>query len=301
MSRQDEQFQQYSENLLDAAPFPWNTEAPSLWSLLDMLKAYAHIYTMIDSSLGQMAEQSRVAGDTFTADIRARKAVESALKDVQESVSVAKRPELDAFRDAIDRLMLKLTTLNSDLDLATELSFLRDTLHGGLRRMSFLYLPPLSATTYTFPEAGFSATIKAFPSTVPHIRDGVRCHVFGLYTASVYHSMAIAQVGLHALAKELKVELACPIELAEWQKIIEKIEKKVEPERHTPRTTDKDDKLSFYSACAVQFRYFKDAWRNHVAHMREIYDEGQSFTICLHVRDFMEKLSTRIKETDVNK
>jgi hypothetical protein len=299
MSAQGEQFQQYSQNLLDAAPFPWNTEAPSLWSLLDMLKAYAHTFTMIDYSLGQMVEQGRIAGGVFAADIEARKAVESALKDVRESV--VDRPELDAFRDHIDRLLPKLGPPYPDLDLATELSFLRDTLHGGLRRMSFLYLPPLSATTYTHPLAGFSATIKAFPSTAQHIRDGVRCHVFGLYTASVYHSMAIAQVGLHALAKELKVELACPIELAEWQKIIEKIEKKVEPERHTPRTTDKDDKLSFYSACAVQFRYFKDAWRNHVAHMREIYDEGQSFTICLHVRDFMEKLSTRIKETDVNK
>ena len=297
MTSQSEVFHAYSQNLLDAAPFPWNTEAPSLWSLYDMLKAYAHIYTLIDYSLGQLAEQSKIAGEVFNADIKARKAVESALKDVQESMSVAKRPELDAFRDHIDRLILKLNTLNSDFDLATELSFLRDTLHSGLRRMSFLYLPPLSANTYTYPEAGFSATIKAFPSTAPHIRDGVRCHVFGLYTASVYHSMAIAQVGLHALADELKVEFtAYPIELAEWQTIIERIEKKVEPVRHAPRTADKDDKLSFYSACAVQFRYFKDAWRNHVAHMREDYDEGQSFTICLHVRDFMEKLSERISE-----
>ncbi len=37
--------------------------------------------------------------------------------------------------------------------------------------------------------------------------------------------MAIAQVGLHALADEPKVEFtAYPIELAEWQTIIERIE-----------------------------------------------------------------------------
>ncbi len=152
MTSQSEVFHAYSQNLLDAAPFPWNTEAPSFWSLLDMLKAYAHTFTMIDYGLGQMAEQGRLAGGVFLADLKARQSVESALKDVRET-----------FRDHIDRLLPKLAPPSPDLDLATELSFLRDTLHGGLKRMSFLYLPPLSANTYIFPLAGFLSHDQSFP------------------------------------------------------------------------------------------------------------------------------------------
>jgi hypothetical protein len=260
-----------------------------------VLKAYAHTYTMIDAHLGELAEHSKAhKGEGFSADVRTREAIEATLQSAREQV--AGHPELDAFRDHIDRILPNLQSPYPPVDLAIELRYLRDTLHSGLRRMSFLYLPPLNANTYLHPLAGFAATIKAFPSTEAHIRDGVRCHAFGLYTASVYHFMAVAQVGLYALANNLKVTLRFPLELAEWQSIIEAIEKAIEPMRHLPRNTAKDEDLSFYSGCAVQFRYFKDAWRNHICHMREIYDESQSLTIALHVRDFMEKLSTRIIE-----
>jgi hypothetical protein len=37
----------------------------------------------------------------------------------------------------------------------------------------------------------------------------------------------------------------------------------------------------------MQFRYFKDAWRNHVDHGREHYDEHQADTILTHTIDFM--------------
>ncbi|HEY4380930.1 MAG TPA: hypothetical protein VGN01_11330 [Acidobacteriaceae bacterium] len=260
-----------------------------------MLKAYAHTYTMIDSHLGELAQQCkpRESGG-FSADIRARQAIDATLQSALEQI--AGHTELDAFRDHIDRILPKLREPYPAVDLAMELRYLRDTLHSGLRRMSFLYLPPLHANTYLHPLVGFAATVKAFPSTEAHIREGVRCHTFGLYTASVYHLMAVAQVGLYALANDLKVAFKFPLELAEWQSIIEAIETKIEPMRHLPRSTAKDEDLAFYSGCAVQFRYFKDAWRNHIAHMREAYDESQSFTICLHVRDFMEKLSTRISE-----
>jgi hypothetical protein len=109
--------------------------------------------------------------------------------------------------------------------------------------------------------------------------------------------MGIAQTGLHTLAKELGVTFNYSIDLAEWNSVIAKIEEKIKPMREGARTDEKDDKLSFYSECAAQFRYFKDAWRNHVCHLREVYDRDQAHSILLHVRDFMEKLSTRVKET----
>ncbi len=54
--------------------------------------------------------------------------------------------------------------------------------------------------------------------------------------------------------------------------------------------------LTFSPACAAQFRYFKDAWRNHVAHMRKDYGAGDAWQTLVHVRDFMELLSARLHE-----
>ena len=111
--------------------------------------------------------------------------------------------------------------------------------------------------------------------------------------------MGIVQRGLYALAMELKVEFPYALHLAEWQKIIESIEKKIEPFRDLPRGSLKDDKLSYYSECAAQFRYFKDAWRNHVAHMREQYTQRQALVTLTSVQEFMECLSKRITEIPI--
>jgi hypothetical protein len=109
--------------------------------------------------------------------------------------------------------------------------------------------------------------------------------------------MAIAQAGLHLLANALGVSFKFPIVLAEWSNVIDGIEAKISPMKQMSKSAEKDELLTFYSECAVQFRYFKDAWRNHVGHSREVYDRDQSHSVLLHVRDFMEKLSTRIHES----
>ena len=48
----------------------------------------------------------------------------------------------------------------------------------------------------------------------------------------------------------------------------------------------------------MQFRYFKDAWRNHVCHQREHYDVNQAYSVLIHVADFMEAVSKRRIESN---
>jgi hypothetical protein len=66
--------------------------------------------------------------------------------------------------------------------------------------------------------------------------------------------------------------------------------------KNLARGTFKDADLNFYSQAAVQFRYFKDAWRVRVAHARETYDETQSLKVFNHTLEFFETISTRLKE-----
>jgi hypothetical protein len=184
-------------------------------------------------------------------------------------------------------------------DSINHLEMVPTVLRDELKRRIFLYVPPDDANLFNTPAASFSLTYTFFPSTRADIREAGRCYALGCYTASVYHSMAIAQAGLHLLADALSVSFdGYSLNLAEWNSVISGIEGKIKPMREGPRSDKKDDEISFYSECATQFRYFKDAWRNHVCHMREVYDRDQAHSILLHVRDFMEKLATRLKETE---
>jgi hypothetical protein len=108
--------------------------------------------------------------------------------------------------------------------------------------------------------------------------------------------MGVLQSGLYAMAMDLKVPFKHSIELADWNGVISGVEAKIEPLRHMPKSDKQDEMLSFFSTCAAQFRYFKDAWRNHVAHMRKDYGAGEAWQTLGHVRDFMELLSTHLHE-----
>jgi len=109
--------------------------------------------------------------------------------------------------------------------------------------------------------------------------------------------MRVAETGLQALAKDLNVVLKNdrPIEYEDWTNILHAIDDKIEKLRH-PQTQENQESIQFYSQSAAQFRYFKDAWRNHVSHARESYDLLQAESNFAHVREFMQDLAKRLSE-----
>jgi hypothetical protein len=181
-------------------------------------------------------------------------------------------------------------------ELARDYKRVREGLFAEIKRHKFLYLPAPGETHFNQERLFGDAVYDKFPSARNDVREAGNAFAFEMYTACVFHAMAVLQVGLYAMANDLGVSFKHSIELAEWQGVIKGIEDKIEPLRHMPKTDQRDDLLSFFSGCASQFRYFKDAWRNHVAHMREVYDRGQAESILLHVKDFMQQVSTRLQE-----
>jgi hypothetical protein len=49
--------------------------------------------------------------------------------------------------------------------------------------------------------------------------------------------------------------------------------------------------LNFLSTAAKEFTYFREAWRNHVAHGRANYDDNDAMKVLTHVREFMSILA----------
>jgi hypothetical protein len=135
-----------------------------------------------------------------------------------------------------------------------------------------------------------------FPSSNSDIEEAGSCYATDRNTACVFHSMRALEHGLRALAASLNVSFPTPIELENWQNIIEKVESEIKAINNQPKGLQKTSDLQFYSEAAKEFRYFKDAWRNHVSHSREKYGDAEAYRVLTHVKDFMQHLATRLKE-----
>lgn len=141
---------------------------------------------------------------------------------------------------------------------------------------------------------------KNFGSALYDINEAGKCFALGRDTACVFHLMRVLEHCLRVIAKKLKIKFitnkgaTVPVDLQEWGKIINKIEAQIQQMQNRPKSRRKAEDLQFYSELAADFRYFKDAWRNHVMHTNANYDGKESAKIMAHVKSFMEHLATKL-------
>jgi hypothetical protein len=205
--------------------------------------------------------------------------------------------ELHASLDRLDRVMAEAHDSDCHiLDLAAQIEMFQQVMEDELSRKLFFCVPDEDMKFYRYPEKFFAATWEAFPSAKDDIREACRAYSLEIHSGCVFHAMGILQSGLYALATDIGVTLRFPFQLADWCQIIRGIEDKIKPMRDLPRSAERDEKISFYSECAAQFHYFKDAWRNHICHMRESYKRQQAHSILTGTKEFMECLSRRVRE-----
>ena len=229
--------------------------------------------------------------------------------------SVGKGRELfDQEKQQVKDAVIALSDLCKKIGLPTSLELLKDrendppqtarewevlvaAVRAELKAKLFLFVPSHRAKYH---ELTLQSTVTAaFPAASKELVAAGNSLAVGLYTAAVFHSMRAAEIGVRVLAGTLGVTFPDkPLELAEWQNILDQADSKIVAMKELPRGTHKDEELNFYSQAAVQFRYFKDAWRVRVAHARETYEEGPAIRVFNHTMEFFETLATRLKEPD---
>jgi hypothetical protein len=162
----------------------------------------------------------------------------------------------------------------------------------------FLSIPRYRQIYYVG-EDGKSATIfgpdaeKAFASAIPDMIEAGNCYALGRSTACVFHSMRVLEPGLRVMA----ADVGETFDVQQWHTIIELIESKIRAQaKAMPPGAPKGERLQFLSEAAKEFFYFKDGWRNHVAHAKASYDEPQALSVLTHVQIFMRHLSTKLSE-----
>jgi hypothetical protein len=142
------------------------------------------------------------------------------------------------------------------------------------------------------------AVAAAFPSAAEDIREALNCLTVESHTAAGFHLMRAAEYGLRALAYDRRVRIPKQkeIELATWEQIIRELENAESAIQKSPRTDAREAQFAFYHGAMMEFRAFKNVWRNRFAHAREPLDRDQAYSVMVHVREFLQVLSTRIGE-----
>jgi len=132
---------------------------------------------------------------------------------------------------------------------------------------------------------GAEVTIS-FPSAVEDVRNAGTCFAVEQWDASVFHLMRVLERGLRVLATKFNI----PFQNTTWNTIIQDIETNIGG-INPSFGADWREQRTFYSETARHFRFLKDAWRNHIMHLGDAYDEGRALSVLRHVHELTQTLA----------
>lgn len=216
--------------------------------------------------------------------------IQDLVRQLKELQKHCRNFELPVSAEAIERALSDLPKNDREIEM------LMGVVESEIKSRLFIFVPAERARYFQSSSLLSDNATRAFPKASWELVQAGNCYAASLDTACVFHSMRAAEIGVRCLGTALGVSFPnYPIELAEWQNILEQVESKIAAMKAMPRGQIKDEQLKFYSQAAVQFRYFKDAWRVRVAHARETFDGSQALQVLEHTRDFFESLAARIR------
>ncbi len=197
-------------------------------------------------------------------------------------------------QDQIHRLLKRVHDEEEPFDRSTFHALVTEVYNNVLRDLSqswFLMIPASRRELYQqfYPPFG-EGVAEQFPGQAKDIAAAARCIALDEWTAAVFHLMRVLEGGIQELAGWLSVVLSKGAG-EQWKNALDQIEKALREMEQLPASPQKSAALTFYSGAVAQFRWFKDAWRNHVSHARTHYDEREALAVFNNVRPFMQQLA----------
>lgn len=185
----------------------------------------------------------------------------------------------------------------SNYDLMVQLQELRTDIVEDLRFRRFALVPFDKTEIYDKGIPAWQTVWKRFPKAEHDTREAIDSYVLGLNTATVFHAMRIAEMGLRALARRLRVTVShkkgpMPIDLADWEAVITACRNEITRLRTLAKGHKSALRLQLYSEAAEHCGFMKDIYRNPVSHARKVYNAGEALGALTRVYDFMQFLAT---------
>jgi hypothetical protein len=184
-------------------------------------------------------------------------------------------------------------------DVNRQLCHLRQVVYRALQKMHLYRYPEDKAKILINVDNDWEVPFAKFGSAKPEISAGIDCWALGHPTASIFHLMRAAEIGLRALARERQVALPRnkPLEWGQWGEIIRETRRKVDEIRQKPAGATKDAALTFYDGALAHMEGFADKYRNQVMHVRKRYEDYDATSAMMHVREFLTVLGAKTDET----
>jgi hypothetical protein len=129
----------------------------------------------------------------------------------------------------------------------------------------------------------------AFPTANIDIIEAGKCRALSRWTASVMHLMRVLETGLQTLA----THVGCAHQ-NNWNDTLNQIENAL---RGVQKKTDGKEAEQWAAEAGTHLRFIKNAFRNHVMHPLENYDEERAISVFENTKSFMQHLAIRVKPT----
>jgi hypothetical protein len=286
--------------------WPWQAEPRRLWSLHDMLKHYAGNWLATVITLTRFRWILVFSGPVVKGHPEA--SMNTARRSFHEHCGSSLswlREELHALpfsyslKQQANRVLDELKEVDDTNGDPTRAVFIIDELMSNiqneLKEHLFFVVNGDRAKWFKWDdEVLFGERVAmVFPESTPELAEAGRCFALERWTACVFHLMRALELALHKWAAHLGVDQFSAIKLENWKNILDAAERKIKALEHQTKGANKDAELTYYSETLAHYRVIKDAWRNHVAHARERYDEGRAMSIMNHVGEFMNLLAAR--------
>ena len=257
-----------------------------LWSVLDVYRHYEPMILTVMLWL-QMPGMDFATGAIDENDCRGR--ISTAL---DETATELRRSCLNSIAGQAEELKTRWARPEVEVKiLLAMVSSFTGSLQRELANHIFFRIPLEERPFFEKLQLTESAA-NAFPAASRDIRAAGRCLALDEATACVLHLMRALEHPLIAMAKALSVNVTNP----NWHQVLTDCEEKISTFGDPPAAANWKEEREFYSEAALNFRFFKDAWRNHVSHGRHVYEKREAYDILIHVAGFMDHLSKKISE-----
>lgn len=266
-----------------------NMKPHTIWSLWDMLRFYAASFSATVITLSKaltILESGATLG--FPDEGLGAGAIKSLLEECD--------PHIRKLPFSIVTLQLLEDTIaaaKNGLDIETRI-LLRQTIKSITVELSahhYLMIKEDRKLFYKQEAPPFGPDVQdRFPTASLDVAAASRCYALDEWTACAFHLMRVVEHGLRWLASDVGLQES-EIDGENWKNVIDLIEKKIRLLEQTKKTPEKIARTKALGEAAVQIRYFKDAWRNHVAHVLQNYDENSAEPVWDSVKRFMQTLA----------
>ena len=267
-------------------------------NLWDMLKEYAVITNQLSTSLDYHivrlhADLTREQAKFFGSFFKSQKC------EIDQDEVTEINVYLPKFKEFAADLNLPITaiTVNRIRDaleegrylkhqLVEDLTEMSHRLHDELSTRQFIFIEPKYAKYYRRPDLFGPEVSESFYSAVPDITDAGTALAIGLSTSCVMHLMRALETPIFLLA----TSLGHTPDKAAWGEILRDIRPLIAalPNSHPQQ--------QILSEAAVQFRFCKNAWRDHAMHAKRSYSSDDAMVIYNAVKAFMESLAPHLHE-----